>query len=100
MSTETFEPCIACGAPVNDLGAGHDPGCPVMVTDTRIAADMARAAMDNRESWKGLEGYSARHTQLFGADLVQPRSPRTDAPLFLDAYLTAKHGRPIWVLED
>lgn len=78
------EPCIACGAPITDCGGGHDEGCPVMVTDTTIAADMARAAIDNRETWTGLTGYAARGSQ----------------PRYIAASQTARTGVLVYAPED
>ena len=102
MSSEAWEPCLVCGAPVNEGGAGHDEGCPVMPTDIQIAADMALAAAYNRESWEDLpdDQYAITRLTHYRIGSPQPVNHRTSAPLYLLASETARRREPVWILED
>jgi hypothetical protein len=67
--------------------------------DAAIAADMALAAIDNRESW---EQMTDRQRWMSGMLTIHQhqRGARTGAPLYLSAHETALRRTPIWILED
>lgn len=70
--------------------------------DAAIAADMALAAIDNRESWDALTEQQQRRLRL-AIEWPIPghaRSFARGAPLYLMASETARRTTPIWILED
>ena len=70
------------------------------IMDAQIAADMALAAMDNRESWDALTFRQRNVMWVFADGNVQPRGVNSGAPLHLAARATMEAGQPVWVLED